>query len=74
MVREENISLYTDETSTFGNKVCGYHVRDQAGNYFTLGLRDLVTNSASDTLDTFKEILQDEDRAADSGNHHLRKS
>lgn len=60
----QNISLYTDETSKFGQKVGGYHVRDKEGRYFTLGLRDLTTKSGKDTLETFKEILDDIDKVA----------
>ena len=61
LVNERNISLYTDETSKFGNKMMGYHVRYQDGQYFTLGLRDITTKSGKDSLETFKEILHDTD-------------
>ena len=70
---KKDTSIYTDETSKFGNKVCGYHLRDQDGNYFTLGMRDLVTKSASDTLDTLREILHDIDHAAENGDEASRK-
>lgn len=52
-------SIYTDEASKFGNKVCGYHIRDKEGNYFALGMRDIVTTAGNDTLQTFKEVLAD---------------
>ena len=68
-----NMSIYTDETSKFGKKVTGYHVRDQEGNYFTLGLRELATKSASDTMDTFREILTDIDNVAESADDASRK-
>ena len=73
VVEKENLSFYSDETSKFGNKVCGYHVRDEDGHYFTLGLRDLVTKSASDTLETFTEILHDIDEAADNSTSASKK-
>lgn len=73
LVDKPNTSIYTDETSKFGNKVCGYHVRDEEGNYFTLGLRDLTTKSASDTLETLTQILGDIDHAADIGNDASKK-
>ena len=41
---KENTSLYTDETSKFGNKVCGFHLRDSEGFFFTLGMRDFFQN------------------------------
>ena len=66
-------SLYTDETTKFGNKVCGYHVRDSEGTYYTLGLRDLTTKSASDTLGTFREILSDIDKTAENADQVSQK-
>ncbi|XP_062619501.1 uncharacterized protein LOC134281055 [Saccostrea cucullata] len=54
-----NTTLHTDETSKFGIKYGGFSVRDEEGNYFALGLREMATKSAQNTLDTFKEILQD---------------
>ena len=65
VTEKPNTSIYTDETSKFGKKVMGYHVRDQEGNYFTLGLREIATKSASDTLDTLREILADIDHVAE---------
>lgn len=54
-----NTTLHTDETSKVGIKYGGFSVRDEEGNYFALGLREMATKSAQNTLDTFKEILQD---------------
>lgn len=54
-----NTTLHTDETSKVGIKYGGFSVRDEDGNYFALGLREKDTKSAQNTLDTFKEILQD---------------
>lgn len=60
---KKNTALYTDETTKFGTKYTGYHLSDQEGRMYVLGLRELETKSASDTLATFQEILKDiEDR------------
>ena len=56
---KKNTTLYTDETTKFGTKYTGYHLRDQEGRMYVLGLRELETKSASDTLATFQEILKD---------------
>ena len=53
LVNVNHISLYTDETSKYNNKVMGYHVRDNDGHYFTLELRDHITKSGKDSLETF---------------------
>lgn len=63
-------SLYTDETSKFGKKVCGYHIRDKEGNFFTLGMRDMITKSGKDTLECLKEILLDIDMASQDPTKH----
>lgn len=54
-----NTTLHTDETSKVGIKYGGFSVRDEEGNYFALRLREMATKSAQNTLDTFKESLQD---------------
>jgi len=64
---EEHTTLYTDETTKFGDKYSGYHVSDSEGRMYVLGLRDIATKSAADTLSVFQEILSDVNaRAADS--------
>jgi len=35
---QENLTLYADETSKFGIKYSGYHVSDQEGNMYVLGI------------------------------------
>ena len=55
-------TLQTDGTTKFGNKYAAYDVRVPETNAtFALGLRHVFSGSASDTLDTFKEILDDID-------------
>lgn len=64
---KENLTIYTDETSKFGAKYSGYHVSDCEGNMYVLGLRQLITKSAKDTLSAFEEIIHDiDDRAIDA--------
>jgi hypothetical protein len=58
---KENTCLCTDEASKFGDNYGGFHASDEDGNLYVLGLRDLVTKSASDSLDTFISILSDLD-------------
>jgi len=56
---QENLTLYADETSKFGIKYSDYHVSDQEGNMYVLGMRQLETKSAQNTLNVFQEILSD---------------
>lgn len=74
--KQEKTCLLSDETSKFGNKTCGYHIRNSEGKYYVLGLRDLVTKSGQDTLDALKGILQDidkrcQDTASETSKHIL---
>ena len=39
----------------------GYEAADSSGTLWVLGLRDIETKSASDTLKVFKQILDDLD-------------
>ncbi|XP_072171738.1 uncharacterized protein [Diadema setosum] len=43
----------------------GYHASDEDQRYYVLGLRDITTKSAADTLSTFKELLADLDQACE---------
>ena len=73
LTQHEQTTLYTDETSKYGNKIGGYHVSDKEGNDFTLGLRDLVTKGGSDTLETFKEILNDIDNVSGKAENEISR-
>ena len=55
-------TIETDETSKYGHKYGAYAIRDSEGRPYVVGLRDLTTKSAKDTLDTFKQILWDLDK------------
>ena len=54
-------TIETDETSKYGSKYGAFALRDEEGRPYLVGLRDLATKSAKDTLDVFKEILWDID-------------
>jgi len=59
--KDKSTVLLTDETSKFGSKYMGYEAADSSGTLWVLGLRDIETKSASDTLKVFKQILDDLD-------------
>ena len=55
-------TLQTDGTTKFGEHYAAYDVRmAEDATTYTLGLRHVFSGSAVDTLDTFKEILDDID-------------
>ena len=56
----------SDETSKFGEKYMGYHFAASEGNMMVLGLREIETKSAKDTLSTYNEILRDIDECSKS--------
>jgi len=70
---KKHTSLYTDETSKFGTKVGGYHIRDSDGSFYTLGMRELTTKSGKDTLQVLKEILTDIDEVANDTDNQTSK-
>ena len=55
----DNICLMTDATSKFGSKFMGYECSDSGGNLWVLGLKEIETKSAKDTLAVFQQILTD---------------
>ena len=59
---KENTTLETDETSKYGSNFGAYALRDETRRAYILGLRDLLTKSGQDTLNTLKEILWDIDQ------------
>ena len=54
-----SLGLLSDETSKSGVKLDGFHVSDEQGRLYVLGLRDITSKSAKDVLRTFKTILSD---------------
>jgi hypothetical protein len=61
-------TLLTGETSKFGARYIRYEASDTDGNIWVLGLRDIETKSADNTLKVFKEILSDLNDISDSEN------
>ena len=61
---KDNICLMTDKTSKFGSKFIGYEYSDSGGNLWVLGLKEIETNSAKDTLAVFQQILTDLDNSS----------
>jgi len=47
-----------------------FGTRDAEGNYTLLGLREMVTTTSHDTLDTFKDILKDIDEVSELNTAH----
>lgn len=62
--KDKHTTLLTDETSKFGQKFMGYEACDSEDNFWVLGLRDIETKSANDTLKVFNQILSDLDDAS----------
>jgi hypothetical protein len=71
--KENNSCLLTDETSKFGKKFMGYETADSDGNFWVLGLREIETKSAGNTLNVLKEILYDLDSASKSDNNEISR-
>ena len=63
----------TDETSKFESKFMGYEASDANGNLWVLGLRDIETKSADNTLKVFKEILNDLDEISGEAESRVSK-
>ncbi|CAC5398047.1 unnamed protein product [Mytilus coruscus] len=62
-----------DETSKYGTQFEGYHVSDNEGRLWVLGLRNILTKGAKDTLKTFQEILQDINEVSEVCDHEAGK-
>lgn len=54
-------TLQTDGTTKYGDHFATYDIKTSQEPAFTLGIRHIFSGSAADTLDTFKEILDDID-------------
>lgn len=70
---EDNLTLYTDETTKFGTKYSGYHVSDSAGQLYVMGMRQILTKSGKDTLSAFEELLEDIDERSEAANMVAKK-
>ena len=59
LTQEKNLTLGTDETPKNGDIYMTYTINDDNENTYILGLREMVSKSADDTLTTFKDVLDD---------------
>jgi hypothetical protein len=59
LTKDVGTTLCSDEASKLGKKVITMALTDSNGNNFALGLRDLKTKSSSDTLEVFRQMLDD---------------
>ncbi|CAG2220930.1 unnamed protein product [Mytilus edulis] len=71
--QKNSTCLLSDETSKYGTKFEGYHVSDNEGRLWVLGLRNILTKGAKDTLKTFQEILQDISEVSEVCDHEAGK-
>ena len=74
LAQEENATLETDESSKYGKQYRAYALRTSEGNPYVLGLRDRLTKSGQDTLDTLKEVLWDIDKFYYSGTNEASQN
>ena len=66
---EKDSCLLTDETSRKDAKYMGYEASDSSGKLWVLGVREMASKSAADTLSVFKEILSDIDYTCHQSDH-----
>ena len=66
LIQERNLTLHSDGTSKFGLDYVGFQMSTETSAY-SLGLSEMVTGSACQTLTTFKQILQDIELIAGAG-------
>ena len=71
--QEEDTCLLTDEMSKKGEKYMGYEASDSTGRLWVLGVRDMATKSAADTLSVFKEIVNDIDYTSEQSSDQTSK-
>ena len=60
LVTSQYNTLHSDGTTKFGEHYSGVEVSTETGTY-TVGIRNMFSGSAQNTLDMFKEILEDID-------------
>ena len=59
LASEDNMTLYTDETTKKGTKVMAYGITTKNKETKVLGIKQMVTKSAKDTLDTLCKVVQE---------------
>ena len=72
-VIRRTLHLLTDETSRKGAKYMGYEASDSSGQLWVLGVHEMVSKSAADTLSVFKEVLSDIDYTCQQSDHEPSK-
>ena len=70
---ERDLCLLTNETSRKDAKHMGYEASDSSGKLWVLGVREMASKSAADTLSVFKEILSDIDLTCQQSQHEPSK-
>jgi hypothetical protein len=68
------VNQLADETSKFGKIFEGFHLSGKQGKLWVLGLRNIITKGATDTMTTFKEILSDISDASQFSDRESSKS
>ena len=63
---QDNLTLHSDGTSKFGQYYGSFQISIE-GSTYTLGLSEMLTGSAEETLDTLKQILDDTELVAGKG-------
>ena len=62
-----NTTLLSDETPDRGGTFEGFHIADEDGQTYVVGLREMPNKASKTILNTFQEILSDLDRAKQAG-------
>ena len=63
MPNKEDTTLLSDETPDSGATYEGFHIADEEGRVFVVGLREMPNKAARTIMETFEEILSDIDQA-----------
>ena len=63
---QDNLTLHSDGTSKFGHHYGSFQVSTE-GSAYSLGLGDMLTGSAQQTLDTLKQSLSNFEFVAGKG-------
>ena len=70
LVEKEHLTVETDETKKYYKALMNQSVRDEDGRSYVLGLREMPTKSAQDTMNVLTDVLFDLDTL--SGDENLK--
>eukprot|EP00057_Strongylocentrotus_purpuratus_P018906 XP_011673380.1 PREDICTED: uncharacterized protein LOC105442707 [Strongylocentrotus purpuratus] len=59
LVKHDNLTIGTDETPKGGDIFMAYTMHDSEGSSYVLGMREMISKSAENTLGTLKLVLDD---------------